>query len=71
MSLKDVLSAIDSEIARIEQARALLTETGTKTPGKKSATKTVKPKRTMSAEGRARIAEGQRRRWAAQKKAPK
>jgi len=71
MSLKDVLSAIDAEITRIEQARALLTGTVTTRRGKKSATKPVKAKRTMSPEARERIADAQRKRWAAQKKATK
>ena len=71
MSLKDILSAIDSEIARVEEARALLTEIVTDRRGRKPATKPVKAKRTLSPEARMRIADAQRKRWAAQKKTAK
>jgi len=40
-------------------------------PGKKSTTKAVKKRRTMSPEARQRIAEAQHRRWAALKAKPK
>jgi len=72
MSLNDVLSAIDAEIARLQQARNLLTNSGTSTHGRKSAsTKSAKVKRTLSPEARQKIADAQRKRWAAQKKAAK
>lgn len=71
MSLKDVISAIDAEIDRIEQARALLTGTVASKRGRQAATKSVKAKRAMSAEARQRIADAQRKRWAAQKRAAK
>lgn len=68
MSLKDILSSIDSEIATLKQARALLIgERG----GKTTAAASAKPKRAMSAAARKRIADAQRKRWAAQKKAAK
>jgi hypothetical protein len=68
MSLLDILSTIDADISRLQQARALIASDGTHTRGKKSATKA---KRKLSAEARKRIADGQRKRWAAQKKAAK
>ena len=71
MSTIDILSLIDAEIANLQQARALLvTSTGKKLPGRPKAVAVPKnkPKRRMSAEGRARIAEAQRKRWAAKKK---
>jgi hypothetical protein len=71
MSMNDVLSTLDSEISRLEQARALLTGTATRTNGKKPATQPVKAKRILSPEARERIANAQRKRWAAQKKAAK
>ena len=71
MSLKAVLFAIDAEIARVEQARTLLAETVTKTGGRKPAIMPVKFKRILSPEARKRIADAQRKRWAAQKKAAK
>jgi len=67
MDTTQLLSSIDSEISRLQQARALLAgqddhvERGRK-PGKK---------RTMSADARARIAAAQKKRWAAWKKAAK
>jgi hypothetical protein len=63
MNLTDLLSSIDSEIARLEQVKALLTGTGS------SVAKPGRPaKYKMSAEGRARIAAAQRKRWAKLKK---
>lgn len=68
MSVNDIISSIDSDISRLQQARALLIgERGRKITAAPSA----KPKRTMSAAGRKRIADAQRKRWAAQKKAAK
>ena len=69
MTIDSILAQIDSEIARLTQARALLTGfSGTSTKGRavKGAAKTRK-KRVLSAEARKRIADAQRRRWAAQK----
>jgi SLT domain-containing protein len=73
MAIENILAQIDSEIARLEQARKLLANIGT-TPTKAvrkagKATVTAKPgkKRKISAEGRRRIAEAQRKRWAAQR----
>jgi hypothetical protein len=69
MNLTKLLSELDAEIARLKAARQLLT-TGSKPVGKvKAAATPAKKKRKMSAEGRARIIEGQKRRWARQKKA--
>jgi len=82
MALSDILATIDSEIAQLQKARALLTGTAApaakKRPGrpKKVAAEVVpaakpakKRKRNLSPEGRKRIAEAVKRRWAAQKKA--
>ena len=77
---KDILAAIDREIARLTTARQMLTEaapgkTGVPAATRKTAVKLaaapVKAKRQLSAEGRERIAEAQRKRWAASKKAAK
>lgn len=71
MAIQNILAQIDSEIARLKQARELLATTGpaaAKTGG--SATKAAaKPrkKRVLSAEARKRIADAQRKRWAAQR----
>jgi hypothetical protein len=77
MQTKDLLKAIDEEIVKLEQARALLMSSTDSEPAAKRrgrpkgsvnrAAKTTK--RTMSAEGKARIAAAQKKRWAAQKRA--
>ena len=71
MTLNDVLSAIDSEIARMEKARKVLASYGGNKRGRRSSTNTqpAKAKRTLSAAARKRIAAAQRKRWAALKKA--
>ncbi len=71
MSLNDILSTIDAEIACLQQARALLTGPGGKRGRKSASTKSAKGKRTLSPEARKRIADAQRKRWAAQKNATK
>jgi hypothetical protein len=71
MAIESILAQIDSEIARLTQARALLTSLGTaaaaKSKAPKAAPKGKKKKRVLSAEARKRIADAQRKRWAAQK----
>jgi hypothetical protein len=72
----DILAAIDAEIASLQQARALLAgASATKAkrgPGRPpkslAAPNPAKKKRNISPEGRKRIAEAVRKRWAAQKK---
>jgi hypothetical protein len=72
MAINDLLSSIDSEIARLQQARSLLAgdSTGAR-GGYAAASRPVKAKRILSAAARERIAAAQRKRWAAQKKAAK
>jgi hypothetical protein len=84
MALSDILASIDSDIAQLQKARALLTGASAPAAKKKAgrprkvaavvAPAQVKPakkkkKRNLSPEGRKRIAEAVKRRWAAQKKA--
>jgi hypothetical protein len=69
MDTAEIIQAIDTEIARLEQARTLLNGNNTTTrrgrPVSSKPVTTLKPKRRkMSAEGRARIAAAQRARWA-------
>jgi hypothetical protein len=72
MSVTELVSSIDAEIARLQQARALLAGNGASTTKTaKTAAKPRRKKRSMSPEGRARIAAAQTKRWAAQKKAAK
>jgi len=73
----DILNAIDAEIARLRQARAVLAGSSTPSVRKKAtaAAATVthkKPRRKLSAKARKAIADAQRKRWAkvkSQKKA--
>ena len=73
-----ILNAIDEELARLRQARAILLESGTVPSGKtattlsSSAPPKTNPRRKLSAKARHAIAEAQRKRWAkvkSQKKA--
>jgi hypothetical protein len=67
MSVTELLSSIDSEISRLQQARALLAGDGHSIHRVTGQPK----KRALSAEARERIAAAQRKRWASQKKAAK
>jgi hypothetical protein len=70
MNQQDILSALDAEIARLQSARSILAGTGSTTRRGRPRTftsPTAPKKRTMSAAGRKRIAEAQRKRWAEQK----
>ena len=87
MQISQILEAIDSEISRLQSARALLVHgsdvaepakrrgrpKGSTNGPKVSAPISIKPAkkatRTMSEEGKARIAAAQKARWAAAKKA--
>ena len=72
MSMNNIVAEIDAEIARLEQARSLLATSEIPKAGKlKKAPATARKKRRLSKDARARIAEAQRKRWAAQKKAAK
>lgn len=72
MTIEAILSEIDAEIRRLTEARKLLASAGTvrstgaKRGGKASSSKARKP-RVLSADARKRIADAQKRRWAAQK----
>jgi hypothetical protein len=65
-----ILNAIDEELARLRQARAILQESGTVPAGKtatthaSSVTPKKKPRRKLSTKARHAIAEAQRKRWA-------
>ena len=74
MGVSEILAQIDGEIAQLERARALLggaTVAKTKKSAPPAAKKVVKrkKKRNLTPEGRKRIAEAVKRRWAEQKKA--
>jgi hypothetical protein len=75
MPFSSVLEEIDAEIEKLKQARALLASDTKRGPGRP---RTISPdaepprtkkKRNLTPEGRKRIIEGVKRRWALQKKA--
>jgi len=71
MAIENILAQIDSEIESLKQARALLASLGSgpATSGRKAAKTSAKAKtrkkRVLSADARKRIADAQRKRWAA------
>jgi hypothetical protein len=75
MAIDSILALIDAEIASLTQVRSLLARTGkvaTKVTERKTgkavkASKKRKKRRALSADARKRIADAQRKRWAAQK----
>jgi hypothetical protein len=80
MMIDSILAQIDSEIAKLTQVRSLLASTGkaatkvtehitgkTKKAAKTAPAKKAKKRRVLSPEARKRIADAQRKRWAAQK----
>jgi hypothetical protein len=70
-----ILNAIDEEIAKLRQARAILADSSTPSAGRTASKATAAgpaPRRKLSAKARRAIAEAQRKRWAkvkSQKKA--
>jgi hypothetical protein len=73
VGVSNILAEIDQEIAQLQQARALLSGASASASKKAAAIpaakKAAKKKRNLTPEGRKRIAEAVKRRWAAQKKA--
>jgi hypothetical protein len=74
VGVAEILSQIDREIAQLQQARALLAGQASTSKTRKVTKPTVKKKKTrkkrnLTPEGRKRIAEAVKRRWAEQKKA--
>jgi hypothetical protein len=77
MPIDNIIAHIDSEILRLTQAKMLLAGAKGTTPpsvtpiarvkGTTDASKPTRKRRRLSAEARARIAEAQKKRWAAQK----
>lgn len=77
MDSNRVIQEIDAEISRLQQARALLSGESTRRgPGRPKVAATnsaasgraTKRKRRLSPEGRKRIADAMRKRWAERKK---
>jgi hypothetical protein len=69
MTIASILDELDAEIARLQEVKNLLSSASrTTADGNSTVAKPVRPKkRTLSAEARKKIAEAQRKRWAAQK----
>ena len=73
MANDSILALIAAEIARLTQVRSLLAGIGnvavkvTQPKAGKAAAKKTKKRRVLSPEARKRIADAQRKRWAAQK----
>lgn len=74
MQVNRIVQEIDAEIARLQQARALLSEGNIVPEKKRSAGRpagskvTKRRKHRLSAEGRKRIADAMRKRWAERRK---
>lgn len=71
MGISEILTQIDREIALLQQARALLAggRAQSKVAGSNAAQSKTRKKRRLTPEGRRRIAEAVKRRWAEQRKA--
>jgi hypothetical protein len=77
LDTETIIQEIDSEISRLEQAKAILSgATVRRSPGRPKRTQAVAKtvadeptKRVMSAEGKAKIAAAQKLRWAKSKRA--
>ena len=70
MAIESILAQIDSEIARLTQVRSLLAGSGSLTATERKTRKSsakARKTRVLSPEARKRIADAQRKRWAAQK----
>jgi hypothetical protein len=83
MIIDSILAQIDAELAKLTQVRSLLANTGNiaatiteritkkapkaKKPAKVAKAAKAKKRRVLSPEARQRIADAQRKRWAAQK----
>jgi hypothetical protein len=68
MSFESIVAEIDAEIAKLQQVRTLLANTGkaVKMAERKGAiVPKTRKKRVLSAEARKRIADAQKKRWAA------
>ncbi len=74
MEVSRILAEIDAQISKLQQARALLAgpapvRTGRGRPkGSKNAAPAAPRKRKLSAEGRKRIADAMKKRWAEKRK---
>jgi hypothetical protein len=69
VGVSEILAQIDREIAQLQQARAMLNGASNgKFRVARTGKRVVRKKRNLTPEGRRRIAEAVKRRWAEQKK---
>lgn len=75
MEVRRIIAEIDAQISKLEQARALLSDSPEKAgkgpgrpKGSKNAQAVTTRKRKLSPEGRKRIADAMKRRWAERRK---
>ena len=77
MEVSRIIAEIDAQISKLQQARALLAGTTAPAPragrgrpkgSKNASTATAPRKRKLSPEGRKRIADAMKRRWAERRK---
>lgn len=72
MEVNRIIAEIDAQILKLQQARALLSDTSSPVrsgPGRpKGAIKSPGRKRNLSPEGRKRIADAMKKRWAERRK---
>jgi hypothetical protein len=71
MDVSSIIAEIDAQISKLQQAKELLTgaaKTGKRGRPKGSTNKPGRKKRRLSPEGRKRIAEAMKRRWAERRK---
>jgi hypothetical protein len=74
LNTNEIIASIDAQIAKLQEAKALLSGTSLKKAlgrPKKVAAVTKPAKRVMSAEGKAKIGEAQKLRWAKSKRLEK
>lgn len=69
MGVSDILTQIDREIAQLQQARALLVGVSSAKARNGAGGRGTGKKRHLTPEGRKRIADAVKRRWAEQRKA--
>jgi len=65
-----IIAEIDAQILKLQQARSLLAGTAAVRtgPGRPKGSKSAAPKRRLSPEGRKRIADAMKKRWAERRK---
>lgn len=69
MEVSRIISEIDEQIAKLQQARSLLLGTTVRAPGRPKGSRNAAPrKRKLTAAGRKRISEAMKKRWEEQRK---